>query len=81
MVNFLFASLKLLENVYWNPPQNFLLCDWPMFSSAKYAGINLSQAASFMIIQNHGRLRISIFSVKIAALWSVKRDTWKDLQN
>ncbi len=34
---FLFASLKLLpnfENAYGNPPQNFLLCDWSMFSSA-----------------------------------------------
>jgi len=33
----LFASLKLLtsfENAHRNPPQNFLLCGWPMFSSA-----------------------------------------------
>ena len=40
----------------------------------KYAGINVSQA-SFMIIQNHRRLPISIFSVKVAALWSLKRVT------
>ncbi len=37
IINFLFASLKLLtnfENAYWNPPQNSLLCDWSMFSTA-----------------------------------------------
>jgi len=37
IITFLFASLKLLpnfENAYGNPPQNFLLCDWSMFSSA-----------------------------------------------
>ncbi len=42
----LFASLKLLnnfENAYWNPPQNFLFCDWSMFSNA-----DLSLAAGKM---------------------------------
>ncbi len=37
IIKFLFSSLKLLtnfENAYWNPPQNFFLCDWSMFSSA-----------------------------------------------
>jgi hypothetical protein len=37
IVNFLIASLKVLtnvENAYWNPPQNSLLCDWSMFSTA-----------------------------------------------
>ncbi len=46
IINFLFASFKLLtdfENAYWNPPQNFLLCDWSMFSSA-----DLSLAAGNM---------------------------------
>jgi hypothetical protein len=31
--NFIFAILKLLtnfKNAYWNPSQNFLLCDWSM---------------------------------------------------
>ncbi len=46
IINLLFASLKLLtnfENAYWNPPQNSLLCDWLMFSSA-----DLSVAAGKM---------------------------------
>ena len=46
IINFLFASLKLLtnfENAYWNPHQNSLLCDWLMFSSA-----DLSLAAGKM---------------------------------
>jgi hypothetical protein len=36
---------------------------------------NLSQAASGMILQNHRRLPVSIFSVKIAAFWSLKKVT------
>jgi hypothetical protein len=49
MYNLLFASLKLLTNLilyviaYWNAPQNSLLCDWSMFSSA-----DLSLAAGKM---------------------------------
>jgi hypothetical protein len=38
----------------------------------KFARITLSQAASCMILQNHRRLPVSIFSVKIAALGSLK---------
>jgi hypothetical protein len=34
------------------------------------ARINLSQAASAMILQNHRRLSVSIFNVKIFALGS-----------
>jgi hypothetical protein len=53
--------------------QHSLLCGWLMFSSAglsgKCAGINLSQATSSMILQNHRRLPVSISSVKVAALW------------
>ncbi len=37
--------------------------------------INLSYAASGMILQNHRRLHASIFSVKIVALGSLKRVT------
>jgi hypothetical protein len=40
----------------------------------KYARFNLSQAASGMILQNHRRLPVSIFSVKIAALGSLKQE-------
>jgi hypothetical protein len=36
---------------------------------------NLPQAASGMILQNHRRLPVSIFIVKIAALGSLKRVT------
>ncbi len=39
----------------------------------KCARINMSQAASGMILQNHRRLPVSILSVKIAALGSLKR--------
>jgi hypothetical protein len=38
----------------------------------KCARINLSQAASGIILQDHRRLPVSIFSVKIAALGSLK---------
>ncbi len=46
IINFYFDSFKVLtnfENAYWNPPQNSLLCDWSMFSSA-----DLSLAAGKM---------------------------------
>ncbi len=38
IMHFLFAFLKLLtniENAYWNPLKNSLLCDRSMFSSAE----------------------------------------------
>jgi hypothetical protein len=38
----------------------------------KYAKINLSQAAFGMILQNHRRLPVSIFSVKISSVGSLK---------
>jgi hypothetical protein len=66
IINFLFASLILLtnfENAYWNPPQNSLLCDWSMFSSAdlslaagKMRENLMSPAAFGIILQNHRRL-------------------------
>jgi hypothetical protein len=48
-----------------------------IIGSRENARINLSQAASGMIIQNHRRLPVSIFSVEIAALGSLKRVTAK----
>jgi hypothetical protein len=39
----------------------------------KCARIDLSQAASGMILQNHRWLHVNIFCVKIAALGSLKR--------
>ncbi len=89
VINLLFASLKLLtnfENAYWNPPQDSLLCDWSMFSSAelsvyrmqgKCARINLSQAASGMTLQHHKRLPVSICSTKIAAFRVFAEGYWK----
>jgi hypothetical protein len=44
----------------------------------KCARIYLSQAASGMILQNHWRLPVSIFSVKITAVWSLK---WVTVRN
>jgi hypothetical protein len=41
----------------------------------KCARINLSQAAFGMILQNHRQLPVCIFSVKSAALGSLKRVT------
>jgi hypothetical protein len=41
----------------------------------KCARKNLSQLASGMIFLNHRRLPVSIFVVKMAALWSLKRVT------
>jgi hypothetical protein len=41
----------------------------------KYARINLSQAAFGIVLQNHRRLPVSIFIVKIAALGFLKRVT------
>ncbi len=70
--NFVFASLNLLtnfENVYWDPCQNFLHCDWSMFSSVNTSlaamkmrqKIYLSQVAVSMISQGHRRLPVCIF--------------------
>ncbi len=81
--HFLFASLNLLANfemltvtLLRIPFSVFGQCS-PMQTShwlqEKCARINLSQAAaSSMIIQNHGRLSVSIFGAKIAALGSSK---------
>jgi hypothetical protein len=44
-------------------------CHW---LQGKCARINLSQAASGMILQNHRRLYVSIFSVKIAVAGCLK---------
>ncbi len=41
----------------------------------KCGGIHLSQAAPGMILQYHRRVPVSIFSIKIAALGSLKRVT------
>jgi hypothetical protein len=71
IINFLFASLKLLTNfanAYWNLPQNLLLCDWSMLSivptspwlQGKCARINLSQAASGKLFQCQNR-RFMVF--------------------
>jgi hypothetical protein len=44
-------------------------------AAGKSARINMSQAASGMILQNHRLLRVCIFRVKIAAFGSLKRVT------
>ncbi len=61
-------------NCLLNPHQKSLLCDWLIshWLQGKCTKIKLSQAASGMILQNHRRLPVSIFSAKIAAigLWN-----------
>jgi hypothetical protein len=44
-----------------------------VLAAGKMPRINLSQAASGMILQNLRRLPVSIFNVKIAALGSLKK--------
>jgi hypothetical protein len=75
IIKFLFASLKLFTSflhAYWNPPQNFLLCDSPMSSSAN---LSLASRENVQEITSHRRLPVSIFIVKIADLMSVKQVT------
>ncbi len=83
IINCLFASLKLLnnfENAYWT------LLRIPFFVigrcsllpilhwlQGKCARINLLHTAAGMILQNHRRLPVSIFSFKIATLGSLNR--------
>jgi hypothetical protein len=81
--------LKLLnnfENAY--PPQNSLLCDWLMFSSAdshwlqgKCTRIILSLAASDMILQNHRRLPVCIFQRQNRGFMVFEAGYWKDFKN
>ncbi len=47
----------------------------------KCARINLSPAAFGIILQNHGLLPVSFFSVQIAALGVFEAGYWKDYQN
>jgi hypothetical protein len=83
IIYILTAFLKLLndfENAYRNPPQNFLLCDCSLVPTShwlqgKCARNNLSRAASGMILLNHKRLPVKIFSDKIVAVGSLKRVT------
>ncbi len=72
----LFTTLYNYSSVL-KPSPEFLFCEWLMFFSAglSCARINLLQAASGMVLQNHRRLPVSIFSVKVAALGSLKRVT------
>jgi hypothetical protein len=76
IINFLFASLKLLinfENVHLlsSVISRYSLVPTSQLLQEKCARISLSQAASGMILQNHRRLTVSIFSVKIAAVGSL----------
>jgi hypothetical protein len=85
IINFLLPSLKLLtnfENAYLTLlgiPSSVIgrcsLVPTSYWIQGKFARITLFQAASCMILQNHRRLPVSIFSVKIAALGSLKRVT------
>ncbi len=66
IINIIFVFLKLLinfENAYWNPPQNSLLCDWSILQCRPLIGC----------MENAQELTCRIFSVKIAALGSLKK--------
>ncbi len=69
---FLFASLKMLTETLLKIPFSEIgrcsLVPTSHWLQGKCARINLSQAVSNMILQNHRRLPESIFNVKIAAL-------------
>ncbi len=69
IINFVFASLKLLtnfENAYWNPSQNSLLladvlsADLLLAAGKKCVRVNLSQAASCKHFQCQNR-RFRVF--------------------
>jgi hypothetical protein len=50
-------------------------------ASSSLKRINLSPAAFGVILQNHRRFPVSIFSVKITALGFFEVGYWKDFQN
>ncbi len=87
IINFLFASLKLLtnfDNAYCEvkPPQSSFLCDWSMFFSADLSWlkenakeVTFNRRLSGMISQNHRRTCCMHFQCQIAALGSLKQIT------
>ncbi len=73
-----FLILKMLTETRLNPLSVIGQCSALPISHwmhGKCARINLSQAASGVILQNHRGLSVSIFNVKIAAVGSLKRVT------
>ncbi len=77
IINFLFASLKLLtnfENAYWNLLRILFSligrCSLLPISHWLQGKCTRINAASGTILQNHRRLPVSIFNVKIAAFGS-----------
>jgi hypothetical protein len=66
-------------------PFTSLLCDWSMFSRAHLSvaarKINLSQAASGMIFQQHKRLPVSICQRQTRRFRVFAAGYWKDFQN
>ncbi len=80
IINFLFASLKLLTNLEMLT-ENLLTIPCSAIGRCSLQCRPLigcrenGQELTCMILQNHRRLPVSIFSVKIAALESLKRVT------
>jgi hypothetical protein len=66
----------LNQNALWAPSLTTMRPHW---LQGKCARTNLLLAASCMILQNHRRLAVCIFSVKIAALGSLKRVTHESI--
>jgi hypothetical protein len=84
-LSFYFLLLKLPTN-FENLTETLLRIPFPLIGrcslvptshrlQGKCAIINLSQAASGIILQNHRRVPVSIFSAKITAVGSLKRVT------
>ncbi len=85
MINFICASLRLLTNyetetllrIFFSLIGRCSLVPTSHWLQEKCTRIHLSLAAFGMILHNHRRLPVSIFSVKIGALGSLKRVTWR----
>jgi hypothetical protein len=88
IINFLFASLKLLIlkmltltdtllKIHFSVIGRCSLVSTSHWLQGKCAKISLSLAASSMILQNQRRLPVSIFNLNIAAVGSLMRFTGK----
>jgi hypothetical protein len=86
IVDFLFASLKLLtnfENAYWNPPQNFLLCDRSMFSH--WLQGNAQELTCYWELPDDKTESKAAscmhFQLSKSPLWVFETGYWKNFQN
>ncbi len=83
VINFLSASLKLLnnfDNAYWNPPQNSLLCGWSLFSSSdlSLAARKMRKCAAHVctLFSSTANLRESYGSQVYQEMQLYREETW-----